>query len=107
MVEAGAEVNFYGWPPLSYAAYNGHLEVVDYLLKHGAEVNATTENGSSALFFAARFGHIEVIRLLLKNQADPKIVNENGDTAVDWALKSKNTTSPTCCAPPAGIRARR
>lgn len=91
LVEAGAEVNFYGWAPLSYAAYNGHLEVVDYLLKQGAEVNATTENGSSALFFAARFGHIEVIRLLLKNQADPKIVNENGDTAVDWAMKSKNT----------------
>ena len=38
LVEAGAEVN-YGWPPLSNTlpVYNGHLEIVDYLLKHGAE----------------------------------------------------------------------
>ena len=91
LVEAGADVNFYGWSPLSYAAYNGHTAIVDYLLKRGAEINATTENGSSALFFAARFGHIEVIKLLLKNKADPTLANENGDTAIDWALKSDNT----------------
>lgn len=91
LVEAGADVNFYGWSPLSYAAYNGHTAIVDYLLKRGAEINARTENGSTALFFAARFGHIEVIKLLLKNKADPTLANENGDTAIDWALKSDNT----------------
>jgi ankyrin repeat protein len=91
LVEAGADVNFYGWSPLTYAAYNGHTAIVDYLLKRGAEINATTENGSTALFFAARFGHIEVIKLLLKNKADPTLANENGDTAIDWALKSDNT----------------
>lgn len=91
LVEAGADVNLYGWPPLTYAAYNGHTQIVDYLLKRGAQIDAKTENGSSALFFAARFGHIEVVELLLKNKADPMIVNENGDTAVDWALKSENT----------------
>ncbi len=91
LIEAGADVNFYGWSPLTYAAYNGHTAIVDYLLKRGAEINATTENGSSALFFAARFGHIEVIKLLLKNKADPSLANENGDTAIDWALKSDNT----------------
>ena len=91
LIEAGADVNFYGWSPLSYAAYNGHTAIVDYLLKRGAEINARTENGSTALFFAARFGHIEVIKLLLKNKADPTLANENGDTAIDWALKSDNT----------------
>jgi ankyrin repeat protein len=91
LVEAGAEVNFYGWPPLAYAAYNGHAEIVDYLLKHRAEIDATTANGSTALFFAARHGHREVVELLLKYKADPTIANENGDTAVDWALKGKNT----------------
>ena len=91
LVEAGAEVNFYGWTPLAYAAYNGHIEIVDYLLKRGAEINAKTQNGSSALFFAARFGHLEVVKLLLKNKADATIANENGETAIDWALKSDNT----------------
>ena len=91
LVEAGAEINFYGWPPLSYAAFNGHTAVVDYLLKRGAEIDATTENGSTALFFAARFGHVDTVKLLLKKEADLTIVNENGETAVDWAVKNRHT----------------
>jgi len=91
LVEAGADVNLYGWPPLIYAAFNGHAAVVDYLLKKGAEINATTANGSTALLFAARFGHIEVVELLLQNKADPNIANERGATAIDWALKTDNT----------------
>ncbi len=91
LVEAGAELNFYGWSPLSYAAYNGHNDIVDYLIKRGAEVDGTTENGSTALFFAARFGHIDTVRTLLAHRADPTIVNDNDETAVDWALKGRNT----------------
>lgn len=91
LVEAGADVNLYGWPPLIYASFNGHAAVVDYLLKKGAEVNATTANGSTALLFAARFGHLEVVELLLQNNADPNLANERGATAIDWALKTENT----------------
>ena len=91
LVEAGAEVNMYGWFPLAYAAFNGHVSIVDLLLKHGAEVNATTENGSTALLFAARYGHAEVVDLLLKHQANPNIANEKEETAVDWALRTNNT----------------
>lgn len=91
LVEAGADVNLYGWPPLIYASFNGHTAVVDYLLKKGAEVNATTDNGSTALLFAARFGHLEVVELLLQNNADPNLANERGATAIDWALKTENT----------------
>ncbi|MDR0440721.1 MAG: ankyrin repeat domain-containing protein [Candidatus Accumulibacter sp.] len=91
LVEAGAEVNFFGWSPLAYAAYNGHAEIVDYLIKRGAEIDAKTENGSTALFFASRFGHLETVRALLARRADPSIVNDNGETALDWALKGNNT----------------
>jgi ankyrin repeat protein len=90
LVDAGAEINFFGWPPLVYAAYNGHTKIVDYLIGRGADVNAKTENGSSALFFASRFGHIETVRTLLKHRADLTIVNDKDETAVDWALKSRN-----------------
>lgn len=91
LVEAGADINLYGWSPLIYAAFNGHADVAEYLIKRGAEVNAVTENGSTALLFAARFGHIELVRLLLRYKADPNIVNDRGATAVDWALKTGNT----------------
>jgi len=91
LVEAGAEVNMYGWSPLSYAAFNGHAAIVEYLLKRGAEINATTENGSTALLLAARNGHLEVAEVLLKHHADPNIANESGDTALDLAEKSNNS----------------
>ncbi|MDR0578049.1 MAG: ankyrin repeat domain-containing protein [Candidatus Accumulibacter sp.] len=91
LVDAGAEVNFFGWAPLAYAAYNGHAEIVDYLIGRGADVDAITENGSTALFFAARHGHVETLKALLKHGADPDIVNDNGETAIDWALKGNNT----------------
>ncbi|MBN9424083.1 MAG: hypothetical protein BGO63_07625 [Candidatus Accumulibacter sp. 66-26] len=90
LVEAGAEVNMYGWSPLSYAAFNGHAPVVDYLLRRGAEIDAKTENGSTALMLAARNGHLAVVESLLKAQADPNIANENGETALDWAEKGNN-----------------
>jgi ankyrin repeat protein len=91
LVEAGAEINFFGWPPLAYAAYNGHAEIVDYLAGRGAEVDAKAENGSTALFFAARLGHVEAVKTLLAHRADPAIVNDSGETALDWAQKGNNT----------------
>lgn len=91
LVEAGADVNLYGWPPLIYAAFKGHAEVAEYLLGKGAEVNATTTNGSTALLFASRFGHLEVVEVLLKHHADPNLANDRGATAIDWALKTENT----------------
>jgi ankyrin repeat protein len=91
LVDAGAEVNFFGWPPLAYAAYNGHTEIAEFLIGKGAEVDARTENGSTALFFASRGGHLETARGLLRHRADPAIVNDHGETALDWALKAGNT----------------
>lgn len=91
LVEAGAEVNMYGWAPLSYAAFNGHASVVEYLLRRGAETNATTENGSTALFVAARNGHREVVEVLLKHKADANIANENNETPLDIAEKTNNS----------------
>jgi ankyrin repeat protein len=90
LVEAGAEVNMYGWSPLSYAAFNGHTKIVDYLLKRGAEIDAVTENGATALMIAVRNGHRELVALLLQRAANPNISNENGETALDWAEKAND-----------------
>src|SRR5512147_9448 len=49
LVTHGAEVSHSGWAPLHYAAFDGHGEVIRYLLKHDADVDAVAPNGYTAL----------------------------------------------------------
>ncbi|MDP2640134.1 MAG: ankyrin repeat domain-containing protein [Betaproteobacteria bacterium] len=86
-----AEVNMAGWNPLIYAAWRGRTEVVKYLLEKGADIDAVSPNGVSALMMAARDGHFDTVRLLLWEVADPNIKSESGATALGWARKAGNT----------------
>ena len=53
--------------PLSLASSQGHVEIVYYLLKHGANVHGGDD---ASLGWASRNGHIDVVELLLQNNAD-------------------------------------
>src|SRR5262249_49926589 len=56
---------------LMWAAAEGHVAVVDLLLKAGADPQATLANsGFNPFFFAVREGRIEVVRTLLKAGVD-------------------------------------
>jgi ankyrin repeat protein len=64
----------------------GHLEVVLYLLQHGATVNVVRAAcGRTALMLASWKGHLAVVRLLLEHGALKHLVNHAGDTARDLA----------------------
>ena len=73
--------------PIHHAAKQGHLEVVRILLEAGADQNAATANGITALMFAARQGHLEVVRLLLETGADKNAAMAHGRTALMLAAK--------------------
>jgi len=68
------------------AARKGELENVKSLIAKGAEVNAASEFGATALLFAADGGHTDVVKLLLVSGAD---VNQKdttyGSSPIDWA----------------------
>lgn len=91
LLEAGAEFDHDGWTPLIYAAFEGHLELVERFLALGANVNALAPNGSNALMFAARNGHVPVVLRLLKTDIDLEQQNDRGFTAETFALSNKNT----------------
>ena len=70
---------------LTNAARNGHLEIVRFLLEHGADVNtdctifiqiiappADRNLGGSALINAAENGHAAVVHFLVEHGADVK-----------------------------------
>lgn len=54
---------------LHRASYNGHLEVVEYLLQAGAKVDARTIDGWQPLHCACRWNKTPVASLLLQNGA--------------------------------------
>ena len=53
-----------GWTALHYAAINGDVELVKYLIKYGADVNKATGEGSTPLYLAQLAKHEEIVKLL-------------------------------------------
>jgi ankyrin repeat protein len=99
---------------LYHASRNGHVDVVNWLLQAGANVNATINDGPTPLQAAARLGRYRVSKALLANGAD--MGHPGGPTgwgsALHIALREGNvqlaTTmlrqSPDVCAASAKYR---
>lgn len=51
--------------PLMKASINGHVDIVDFLLKNNIDVNITGTDGWTALMNACAFGQIDVVDRLL------------------------------------------
>ena len=56
--------------PLELAALHGLLDIVEILLKSGADIAHTSHNGYTPLHWASHGGFPDVITLLVKNGAD-------------------------------------
>jgi len=80
-----ARVDHIGWTPLHYACTRGHLDVAQFLILNGANVNATSINGSTPLMMAAQSGNEELIKYLLDKGADLQLRNSQGLSAIEIA----------------------
>ena len=74
-----------GLTALMYASRENKINVMNYLIKHGAFIDATTLHNETALFWAVSNGHIQAVRILLDYDADTKIKNNEGKTVMDLA----------------------
>ena len=66
--------------PLMEASSGGFVDIVKLLLQHGANVNAQSSSGNTALHYACCGGYEDVVLVLLDHNADIEHQNENGHT---------------------------
>jgi len=91
LIAAGADVNGRGTDgfatrPLLDAATLGRPDLVERLLRAGADVGATHRNGWTALHSAATYDDHETAAVLLAAGADPEAADDEGDTPLAVAL---------------------
>uniref|UniRef100_A0A8C1AKR4 Oxysterol-binding protein n=1 Tax=Cyprinus carpio carpio TaxID=630221 RepID=A0A8C1AKR4_CYPCA len=71
----GKSKSNHGWTPLHLACYFGHKDVVEALLKAGADANLPNNVGDTPLHKAAFTGRNEVVMLLLQYDACASVIN--------------------------------
>ena len=69
------------------AAVQGHLSLVDLLIRRGANANQNNLRGDTAILLASMAGRFSVVRYLLRVGADPLVVNINGYDALTLAMR--------------------
>ena len=93
LVELGADptlADAYQWSPLMRAIDNRHDSVVQYLLSlPDININATNENGSTALHVAVLKNDKGTIRQLLQAGINTSVTDAGGKTAYDIAVNSE------------------
>ncbi len=89
MISCGANVNAKtkeGLNALMYIAKRDNdekiYEAVDLLVRAGANINDTDNNGDTPLILAAREGKLTAVKAFLKNGADVNIKNLKGESAL-------------------------
>ena len=97
VLQKGADINTpsstrFGWTPLISGIYNHKEDVVDFLIKQGANPNIPDNNGETPLVWAIKVwnSNTNLVAKLLKSGADPKVQSRFREDAFDVARTQSN-----------------
>ncbi|XP_056019553.1 ankyrin-2-like isoform X16 [Ostrea edulis] len=76
-----------GLNALHLASKEGHIDIVQELLKRGANVEAATKKGNTALHIASLAGHLNIVKLLVDNGAKYDVQAHVGFTPLYMAAQ--------------------
>lgn len=69
---------------LQYACSSGHLDIVNFFLKRGADMYKLNEVGANLLHLAAESGNVEIVKMFI-DKFDLKATDKDGKTALNYA----------------------
>ena len=81
--------NFYG-TLLHHVARNRKKEDVEFLINHGADVNARDQYDQTPLHYVARKGKKEIVEFLINHGADVNARDQYGSTPLDDAMTKRH-----------------
>jgi len=99
LLDQGADIELLGqiddkgssYTPLMSAAYSGHVDLVKLFLAKGAKLDATNNNGDTALMLVAKKPHSAVVKLLIERGANVNARLRRGHTALIYAAYNGHT----------------
>ncbi|KAJ5078036.1 ankyrin repeat-containing [Anaeramoeba ignava] len=84
-----------GKTPLFFASSANNIEMMQLLIKKGAQIQVHDKKRKSILHYAILKGaNVEVIQLLLDHNADPNEILDNNTTCLDLCFLGKESPSP-------------
>ncbi len=93
LIDNGADIFDFddeGVSILDMAITYDNIELVNYLIENGVDVNQTNRrSGFTPLMAAVSYGRVEITKILLSKNVDQSSVDSKGFKAVDFAKKMK------------------
>lgn len=83
--------NNFGYLPIHNAAINGHVNIVEDLIKNFYTVDALTKDNKTTLICAVIFNQSLVIDKLIAIGANPKLQDSNNKGVLEYATEAKNS----------------
>ncbi|KAK9939491.1 hypothetical protein M0R45_016186 [Rubus argutus] len=78
-----------GRTALHMASANGHLDIVEYLVCRGVDLNAPNEEMNTPLHWACLNGHVEVVKKLIFAGANVSVLNSYEKSPIDEAVSGE------------------
>ena len=76
-----------GFTPLFYVCEKGHIDIVKYLVEHGANINKEDKNDWTPLFWACKEGHKDIVECLVEQGVNVNKEDNDGWTPLILACK--------------------